>query len=112
MPPPTQRWMRSVGDREGPDGQGELEVAVRVDGAERPHRRAAADGLEQGDMVDGRDLGTARDRSAREESPEQLGEPDTGPEHALDGRDELADARQPVLGHELGPAHRPRTADP
>ena len=40
MPPPTQRWMRSVRDGEGADRQREVEVAVRRRrGRARPSRR-------------------------------------------------------------------------
>ena len=66
MPPPTQRCTRPVGDRERADREREVEVAVRRDGAERAHRRAAPDRLEPCDVVDGGDLRRAGDRAARE----------------------------------------------
>ena len=49
MPPPTQRWIVPVGDRERPDREREVEVAVPADPPERAHRRAAAHRLELGD---------------------------------------------------------------
>ena len=42
---------------------------------------------------------------------EQLGEADVGAERALDPRDEVRDARELALCHQLRPAHRPGLAD-
>ena len=111
MPPPTQRWIRPVGDREGADRQRELEVAVAAHDAERAHRGAAADGLELGDQVDGGDLRRARDRASREGRREQLGQPDVLAQRPFDGRDEVRDAGELALDHQLRPAHRARLAD-
>ena len=74
MPPPTQRWICPVGDRERADRERELEVAVRLDPPERAHRRAAADRLERGDQVERRDLRAAGDRAAGQHGVEQLRE--------------------------------------
>ena len=66
MPPPTQRWIRPSAtasvrivsaSSKSPSGRSD---------AERAHRGAAADRLERGDQVDGRDLRRAGDRAAGE----------------------------------------------
>jgi hypothetical protein len=69
---------RAVGDRERPDGQREVEVAVPVDAPERAHRGAATHRLELGDQVDRGDLGRAGHRASRERRLEDLGQPDPG----------------------------------
>ena len=66
----------AVGDRERADREAEVEVAVGVHDAERAHRRAPADRLDPGDVVDGRELGRPGDRAAGEGRPQQLGQPD------------------------------------
>ena len=111
MPPPTHRWIRAVGDGERADRQREVEVAVRMDASERAHRRAAADRLERGDHVERRDLRAAGDRAARQHGLEQLGERHVLAQLALDGRDEVRDAGELLLGEQLGPAHAARHAD-
>ncbi len=100
-----------LGQGERPDGQGEVEVAVPTNAPERPHRRAATDGLELRDEVDGRDLRRTRHRSTGEGRVEDLGEPDLCAEHAFDARDHVLDAGELARGHQLRPAHRPRLAD-
>ena len=86
-----------LGDRERPDRQREVEVAVRVHAADGAHRGAAADRLESGDVVDRGDLRRAGDRAARERRLEQLGQPDPLPERPLDRGDQVLHARQLVL---------------
>jgi hypothetical protein len=100
-----------LGDRERPDRQREVEVAVAADDAERSHRRAAADRLERGDQVERGDLGRAGDRAAREGGREKLGQPDIRPQRPLDRGDEMRDAGELALGHQLRPVHRARLAD-
>ena len=107
-PPPTQRWTAPVGDRERPDRQRELEVAVAVHAPERAHRRAATDRLERRDRVDRGDLRRAGDRAAGEGRLEQVGEPDAGAQASLDERDHVLDARERLRGHQLRPPHASR----
>ena len=103
MPPPTQRWISAFRDREGADREREVEVAVRMDAAERAHRGAAADRLERRDQVERRDLRAAGHRAAGEHRVEQLGQRHLRAQPALDGRDEMRDAGQLALGEQLGP---------
>ena len=100
-----------LGDRERPDRQRQVEVAVAADDAERAHRRAAADGLERGDQVERGDLRRAGDGAAGERRRQQLGEPDLLPQRSLDGRDEVGDAGELALDHQLRPAHGAGLAD-
>ena len=99
-------------DREGADRQCEVEVAVRVDAPDRAHRGAATDGLERRDVVDRRDLRRAGHRPAGERRLEQLGQPDVLAQPPLDGRDQVDDPGELLLGHQLRPAHGAVLADP
>ena len=63
-----------IRDRERADGERKIEVAVRPDRAERSHGRSPADRLECRDVIDGRDLGSARHRTAGEGRLEQFGQ--------------------------------------
>ncbi len=80
-------------------------------GAERAHRRAAPDRLEPLDVLHRRELRRAGDRASRERRIEDLGEADTGAQAPFDGRDEMRDAGELVLRHQLRPAHRSGLAD-
>ena len=61
----------------------------------------------------GRDLRRAGDRAAGEHRGRAAAaSPTPGGSRALDGRDEVDDAGERSLGHQLGPANRARPADP
>jgi hypothetical protein len=102
---------RVLRDGERPDRERELEVAVAVDAPERPHRRAAPDGLELRDQVDRRDLRGTRDRAARKRRMEQRRQADTRSQGSLDPRDEMLDPRERPRRHQLGPPHAALLAD-
>ena len=93
------------GDGERANRQREVEVSVRVDASERPHRRAATDRLERRDVVESRDLRRAGHGAAGEHGVDQLCEADVLPQMTLDRRDEVDDAGERTLRHQLGPAH-------
>jgi hypothetical protein len=97
---------RTVRDRERPDRERQVEVAVRVHPPERAHRRPASDRLECPDQLERARLGAAGDGAAGEDGVEQLGERHAGTQLALDSGDEVRDARELSVGEELGPPHR------
>ena len=101
----------ALGDGEGPDGQGEVEVPVRPERAEGAHRGAATDRLEGCDVVEGRDLRRSRHRSAGEHRAQRLGPGDPLAQATLDERDEMLDAGHRADAHELGPANAAGLAD-
>src|SRR5262249_49328819 len=100
-----------VHDREGADREREVEVAVRVDAAERTHRRAATDRLERRDELERAALRTAGDGAARKHGFEQLAQANLGPQLALDRRDEMCDAGELALDEQLRPVDAPGDAD-
>ena len=95
----------AVRDRKRANRQGEIEVSVRIDEAERAHRRAAADRFERSDQIERGDLRTAGDGAAGKHSAEQVGQRDARSQLALDGRDEMRDTGELPLREELGPVH-------
>ena len=111
MPPPTQRWIRPSAIANVRIVSARSRSPFAADDAERAHRRAAADRLERGDQIERGDLRRAGDRAAGEGRREELGEPDVGPQRPLDGRDEVGDAGELALGHQLRPVHRAGLAD-
>ena len=95
-------------DRERPDRQRQVEVAVRIDPADRSHRRAAPDRLERCDVVDGGDLGRTRDRSAREGRPRISARPTPGRRRPSTVVTHVRDARELALFEQLRPANGSR----
>ena len=112
MPPPTQRWMRSSAIGERPDREREIEVAVRARRRRAPPsrrhaRRARARRCDRAPRSSA-PLSPTRPGRRRSGAPPS---PTPGAEPTLDGRDEMADACERTLGHELRPANGSRHAD-
>ena len=111
MPPPTQRWIHPSAIANVRIVRASSKSPFAADASERAHRRAAADRLEARDLVDRGDLRRAGDRAAGERRVQDLGEPGVRPQTPLDRRDEVRDAGELALAHQLRPADGAGLAD-
>ncbi len=113
MPPPTHRWMIVVDDGEGPDGEREVEVAVRMDDAQRTHRRPAADRLQLAAIWSMAAIfGAPVTEPPGNIAASSSGSVSARPHAARHARHEVLDAGHRARGHQLRPGDAARFADP
>src|SRR5207237_4684515 len=91
---------RAAGHDRRPDGEAELEVAARIEEAERAGVRTARPGLELADDLHGTHLGSARDRAARERGAQEIRQADLEAQPARNRRHEVVHRRM-ALDHRV-----------
>ena len=111
MPPPTQRWIRSVGDREGADREREVEVAVRMQRPSAPIEAPRPTGSSAAMWSSAAIFGAPVTEPPGKVAASSSARSTSLAERPLHRGDEVRDAGEPALGQQLGPADEPGLAD-